>query len=121
MFWRSVFFSVILLAAGQSLPAQEASCLRDGCHQAITASKYLHGPVAAEQIGATGCVACHAPAGKACTPGSAGSFRPLAPAVQMCQTCHSRGTGTQHTVQQIDCLKCHDPHGSDRGQDLQRP
>jgi hypothetical protein len=121
MSWRSVFCSVILLAASQALPAHAVSCLEGGCHQEITASKYLHGPIAAEQIGATGCISCHVPAGKACAPGSAGSFQPLAPSVQMCQICHSRGAGTQHTLQKIDCLKCHDPHGSDRSQDLQRP
>jgi hypothetical protein len=118
---KSVLFGLILLAAGQTLPVLAASCLRDGCHQTITASKYLHGPIAAEQMGATGCVACHVPAGKDCSPGQAGSFRPLAPAVAMCQTCHSRGTGTQHSEKQIDCLQCHDPHGSNRTQDLQRP
>ncbi|MHB8791238.1 MAG: hypothetical protein ACYDBT_15320 [Desulfobulbaceae bacterium] len=121
MSWKWLLCSVILLAAFQARPIQAASCLSGGCHQTIAASKYLHGPIAAEQMGNTGCITCHIPAGKACAPDRAGSFQPLADSVRMCQTCHSRGTGTQHTGQQVDCLKCHDPHGSERGPDLPRP
>jgi hypothetical protein len=38
----------------------------------------------------------------------------------MCNICHTRGAGTQHTAKKIDCLKCHDPHGSDRSPEFQR-
>lgn len=120
MSWRAILFCFILLAAGQQ-PTLAASCLRGGCHQEIAARKYLHGPIAAEQSGNKGCVACHIPAGRECAPDRAGSFQPLAQSTKMCQVCHSRGTGTQHSIKQIDCLKCHDPHGSDHGTDLQRP
>lgn len=110
-----------LLAVGQAQPTQAASCLSGGCHQEIAARKYLHGPIAAEQADNKGCVACHIPAARECAPDRAGSFQPLAPSARMCQVCHSRGTGTQHSIKQIDCLKCHDPHGSNRSQDLLRP
>ena len=113
-------FALILFAAGPTLPLQAQTCLSSGCHQQIAAHKHLHGPVAAEQSGNHGCIACHVPAGQECTQSKKGSFKPLAPSVQMCQTCHSKGTGTQHSSKKIDCLKCHDPHGSDLGIDLQR-
>ena len=121
MYRKRLLSSIILLAVGQALPVLAASCLSGGCHQAISAGKYLHGPIAAEQSGNTGCVTCHIPAGRACAPGQAGSFQPLADSVRMCQACHARGTGTQHSLKQIDCLKCHDPHSSNRGPDLLRP
>ncbi|MHB8810199.1 MAG: hypothetical protein ACYC9M_09325 [Desulfobulbaceae bacterium] len=121
MNWRLIVFCFFLLAAGQVQPTRAASCLSGGCHQEIGARKYLHGPIAAEQAGNKGCVACHVPAGRECAQGRAGSFQPLAPSTRMCQVCHSRGTGTQHSSKQIDCLKCHDPHGSNRSTDLLHP
>ena len=117
---RSVLFCIILLAIVPALPVQAATCLSGGCHQQIVASKYLHGPIAAEQSGKKGCVACHVPTGRQCAANKAGTFKPLTPSVKMCQLCHAKGTGTQHSVKKIDCLKCHDPHGSDHGIDLQR-
>ncbi|MCL7489164.1 MAG: hypothetical protein M8357_13435 [Desulfobulbaceae bacterium] len=121
MLGKSAAVAILILTtavlAGKSAGA---SCLTGTCHQSLTATKYLHGPVAAEQAGATGCVACHVPAGKTCTANSKGSFKPLAPSLTMCRLCHSRGTGTQHSSQQIDCLKCHNPHGSNKNAELQR-
>jgi hypothetical protein len=120
MIWRLVRTTLILFAVIPALTAGAATCLSGSCHQAITASKFLHGPVAAEQMGNKGCLSCHVPAGRDCEPGRPGSFRPLAPSAQMCQRCHARGTGTQHSAKKIDCLKCHDPHGSDVGFELRR-
>ena len=112
----AIFILTIILAA----ESEAASCLGGNCHSILKAPKYLHGPVAAEQAGAPGCIACHVPAGKPCSQKSKGVFKPLAPVTKMCQMCHSRGTGTQHSVKKVDCLKCHDPHGSDKNAELKR-
>ncbi|RJX24566.1 MAG: hypothetical protein C4563_00145 [Desulfobulbus sp.] len=121
MSWKSLALVLTLLAIVAASPARAASCLAGGCHQDIAGRKYLHGPIAAEQMSGNGCAVCHVPAGKPCAPGKAGIFRPLEDPVRMCQRCHSRGTGTQHTSKKINCLKCHAPHGSDTSPDLQRP
>ena len=55
----SFFLSSQIVAAG---------CLTDQCHQNLAATKYIHGPVAAELAGGMGCVACHVPAGKNAPP-----------------------------------------------------
>ncbi|MDW7774200.1 MAG: cytochrome c3 family protein [Desulfobulbaceae bacterium] len=92
---------------------QASNCLTGGCHEKIIAGKYIHGPVAAEQAGAKGCITCHIPAGRECSENAAGSFQPLPPADTMCRMCHTRENDTRHTEKEQDCLKCHDPHGSD--------
>lgn len=116
LFFSAVFMSTLLC----NVQAGAATCLTGGCHQALTSQKYVHGPIAAEQAGAKGCVACHIPAGKKCTQAKAGSFKPLAQPDKMCRICHSRGNGSQHSAKKINCLKCHDPHGSDKGPELKR-
>ena len=113
----STFLLITIFISGVSVAS---TCLNGSCHTDISTKKYLHGPVAAEKAGAKGCVACHAPKGQGCAPGKKGSFKPLAKPIEMCQVCHSMGTGTQHSNQKIDCLKCHDPHGSDKNQELSR-
>ena len=112
--------TVCFLSFFLSSQAGTAGCLTGSCHQNLTSTKYVHGPVAAELAGGTGCVACHVPDGKTCSESKGGSFKPITTAMKMCQHCHSRGTGTQHTAEKIDCLKCHDPHGSDAGPELKR-
>lgn len=105
------------------LPAAQgstATCLTGGCHDALVDRKYLHGPVAAEQIGGRGCVACHVPDGEACSQDKGGRFRPLAAAELMCRLCHSKGATTTHTAENSQCLECHNPHGSDSGPELLR-
>jgi len=111
---------ILISASFQAGTGWSATCLTGSCHRELATLKYLHGPVAAEQMGGKGCVACHVPAGAPCSQGRKGVFRKLAPSIQMCEVCHSRGTGTQHSNQKIDCLKCHDPHGSDRDQEFSR-
>ena len=113
----STIFLIAICMSGESVAS---TCLSGNCHTDISAKKYLHGPVAAEKAGAKGCVACHVPTGKGCAKGKKGTFKPLAKPIEMCQVCHSMGTGTQHSNQKIDCLKCHDPHGSDKNQELTR-
>jgi len=117
---KVLFSGTILLIIFQVLQAQAATCLTGGCHQQLVSTKYLHGPVAAEQMGVKGCISCHVPAGRACTQTKGGVFKPMQPAYKMCQHCHSRGHGSQHTARKLDCLKCHDPHGSSRTPTLNR-
>lgn len=111
VFFLSLFLFCQVVAAG---------CLTGNCHQDLAITKYVHGPVAAELAGGMGCVACHVPAGSKCSNGKAGSFKPMTTSLKMCQLCHSRGTGSNHTAEKIDCLKCHDPHGSNSGPELKR-
>lgn len=120
MLVKSVTIAIFILATVLVIESEAASCLTGDCHKSLTAKKYLHGPIAAEMAGAQGCVTCHVPAGKPCSQGKKGAFKPLSPASQMCKICHAQGTGTQHSTKKIDCLKCHDPHGSDKSSELKR-
>jgi putative hemolysin len=113
MFFRILFAPALLILLPGMAGAGGDTCLTGGCHQALNEKKYIHGPVAAEQAGAAGCTACHVPAGRECSPDAAGVFEPPAPAETMCQNCHTVGNETQHTTEERDCLRCHDPHGSD--------
>ncbi len=107
----------ILLA---STPALSRTCLNGKCHQALTVSRHLHGPVAAEMAGAKGCIACHQSNGQACTKKRAGKFILAKQEKELCQLCHGKGTATEHTDSQTGCLHCHDPHGSDKSPNLLR-
>lgn len=113
-----ILFLAVVLPAGH---VRAATCLTGGCHSDLAAKKYLHGPVAAEQIGGQGCIACHIPNGELCSSARGGHFGPLPAAVEMCRFCHSQGSSTAHTAENRDCLGCHDPHGADSGPDLLRP
>jgi putative hemolysin len=106
-------FLVGLLGLAGRGEAASSVCLNGACHQALTKTKYLHGPLAAEMAGAKACVMCHLPAGPPCTATTKGSFK--LKGKEICQACHTKGTGTQHTQAEIEskCLKCHAPHGSD--------
>lgn len=103
-------FMTVILGAAQ---LQASTCLTGGCHDQIISHKYIHGPVAAEQAGVMGCVTCHIPGEKKCSANSAGNFKPMADSSTMCQMCHSKGNDTLHSAENIDCLQCHDPHGSE--------
>ncbi len=108
LFGKILFLGLIIL--GTEDLALAATCL-DNCHQPLVSTKYLHGPVAAEQAGAKGCIMCHQQSGKACTSNKAGKF--TLKKKDMCLLCHKKGTGTQHSATKDNCLKCHDPHGSE--------
>jgi hypothetical protein len=113
MSFKLLLTTVFLSAALGTVQLQARTCLTGDCHQALTSKKYIHGPIAAESAGALGCETCHIPAGKECSKSEAGEFRPLAPPITMCQICHAKGNDTLHSAKEMDCLKCHDPHGSD--------
>lgn len=110
-------FLLPLFFAGESEASQ---CLTASCHTALGETKYIHGPIAAEKAGGKGCVTCHVPNGPSCKKNKKGVYKILAPASLVCQICHTRGTGTQHSRKKIDCLKCHDPHGSNKNSSLSR-
>jgi hypothetical protein len=99
-------------------PAYAGTCLTESCHQNLAQTRYIHGPVAAESIRAGGCVMCHTPSDKKCTPNSPGKF--TLKTKDMCLACHEKGTGTQHSSKQVKCLSCHNPHGSNTSSYLLR-
>lgn len=116
MLKRVFFLSLATVAAGGFVTGGAwalQGCLSGSCHQDLTKVRYLHGPLAAEMAGAKACVMCHQPAGAKCTAGKGGSF--TLKSENLCQTCHDRGTGTQHSQSHVEakCLLCHDPHGSE--------
>jgi len=110
----------LLASASWGKAANGSVCLSGVCHQGLTKSKYLHGPVAAELAGAKACVMCHTPVGPPCTATSKGSFK--LKGREMCQTCHAKGNGSQHSQAGIEskCLRCHAPHGSDSSRQFLR-
>ena len=94
------------------------SCIAGGCHGQMVSLKFLHGPVAAEEAGAEGCVSCHEPTGSLCTARKAGAYKLKTQKDRLCMLCHERGTGTQHTRTRGQCLGCHSPHGSEESAKL---
>ena len=111
--------AVGLLALAAS-DAAAGNCTSGGCHRTITGSKFLHGPVAAEDTGGEGCIACHVPAGPPCASAKAGKFTYKTKKERLCLLCHERGTATQHTRSRADCLSCHNPHQSEQSASLLR-
>lgn len=115
MFVRLLVATIVVALFGLAGRGEAAGpgCLNGNCHQGLTKTKYLHGPVAAELAGGKACVMCHLPAGPACTATTKGSFK--LKGKEICQACHTKGTGTQHSQAEVEskCLKCHAPHGSD--------
>lgn len=109
-----------VLTVAATLPAVAGTCITGTCHASIVSANFLHGPVAAEEAGAEGCVSCHVPAGAACSSAKAGSFKFKTEQDRLCLLCHERGTGTQHTRTRVKCLSCHAPHGSDSSANLMR-
>ncbi len=115
--------ALVLAASGMALisgTAAAGTCIAGGCHKEIVSAKFLHGPVAAEEAGAEGCVSCHVPAGAACTPSKAGQYAMKTKEDRLCLLCHERGTGTQHTRSKAGCLSCHAPHGSEESYKMMR-
>lgn len=116
----AVIFLLALLALPERGIAAGSACLNGTCHQALTKTKYLHGPVAAEMAGAKACTMCHLLAGPGCTATKKGSF--VLKGKDICLACHTRGNGTQHSQAEVEskCLKCHAPHGSETSRQFLR-
>lgn len=119
---RAIFAACLVMLFSLTGRGEAATmgCLGGACHQGLIKPKYLHGPVAAELAGAKACVMCHLPAGAACTTTGKGIFK--LKGKDICQACHTKGTGTQHSQSEIEskCLKCHAPHGSDSSRQFLR-
>lgn len=117
-----LLYSAVLLLLPMGLPPVygETTCLSGGCHGALLRAKYIHGPVAAEQLQPGNCTMCHLPDGAECTSAAAGRFS-LNNGKKLCLTCHGGGTGTLHSDTKVMCLSCHDPHGSETSPYFVRP
>ncbi|TLN08511.1 hypothetical protein FDZ71_10365 [bacterium] len=94
--------------------ALAATCIDGGCHKYQVSYKFLHGPLAAEELGAGGCVSCHVPKGAPCTKKDAGIFEYADKKSDLCTYCHNKSTSTTHLDHNDDCLSCHSPHGSNK-------
>jgi len=115
----AIFLLALLGLAGRGEAATSA-CLNGTCHLALTKTKYLHGPVAAEMAGREACTMCHLHAGPECTATRKGSY--ILRGKDICLICHAKGVGTQHSQAEIEskCLNCHAPHGSDNSRQFLR-
>jgi len=113
-------FAAGFIAALVAAPAAAGTCVEGGCHTAQTDFRFLHGPLAAETLGAEGCASCHKSTGPACTASAKGSFKLAADRERLCTMCHEKSTGSDHTARNSGCLECHSPHGSDRDATLLR-
>lgn len=100
--------------------AQADSCVAGKCHDSVLAANRLHGPVAAEEAGLEGCVACHVPQGAPCTASRGGEYAFKAEGDALCFRCHDRITDEVHVQAKSPCLSCHDPHGSEDDDHLTR-
>jgi predicted CXXCH cytochrome family protein len=84
----------------------DASCSRPGCHAQLTATRWVHGPVAVGR-----CEICH----RAEDDPRAHRFRPPPRGGGLCRSCHHLAPSTGFHVHDpfaaSDCTGCHDPHG----------
>ena len=108
----SVACAVALLLGFAAL-SYAGSCIDGGCHEDKVDYKYLHGPLAAEEVVGNGCVQCHLPDGKDCTEDEPGSYKFMVPKEAMCVGCHEKSESPEHVARKKGCLACHSPHGSD--------
>lgn len=115
--------ALLTLTALYAFPAgaEAKSCIDGSCHAAQVQFKFLHGPLAIEQSGNSGCASCHKSAGKVCTPKSAGVFVLTEEKDKLCTHCHEKSESPKHVARVSDCVKCHNPHGSNSGITLLRP
>ena len=118
--WLMLGCTLLVTSALLPRPAAGGNCIGGSCHEAIVSQAFLHGPVAAEEAGAEGCVSCHVPEGPKCTPAKGGKFAFKTKEDRLCLLCHERGTGTEHTKARTRCLSCHSPHGSQASSTLMR-
>ena len=77
--------------------AKAPSCLTEKCHKPMLDKKFVHGPVAVED-----CQFCHVKVGEH-------KFKLAAKGEALCYVCHEKGHNKG-----VNCLGCHDPHGTDR-------
>ncbi|PLX40912.1 MAG: hypothetical protein C0609_11660 [Deltaproteobacteria bacterium] len=115
----SIFVAVAAFALAVGVASAD-NCLDGGCHADEVNYKYLHGPLAAEELGMEGCTSCHKPVGNACSADKRGDFEFAAAEKELCSICHGRSTATDHLQQHDNCLDCHSPHGSDDSSSMQR-
>ncbi len=81
------------------------SCATAECHTKVMSGRFLHGPTAQKQ-----CASCHVVDDVA-----KHTFRLVVPKNELCGYCHSltQRTVVHKPVTDGECVKCHDPHGSD--------
>ncbi len=86
---------------------QEKICSK--CHDAKGTKEFVHGPVAAGS-----CSPCHDPHG------SRFAYFQVATGKDLCLVCHSQNLSKKHIEerQNSDCVKCQDPHSSDKNYHL---
>lgn len=105
---------VALFLVGLAVPSLASNCVTGSCHAKQVGYKFLHGPVAQEQLTGTGCESCHMPTAKACTATAKGVFKFADEKDKLCTMCHEKSDSPDHVGRVNNCIKCHVPHGSDK-------
>jgi len=111
------FAAVLTLLSVTSLAS---TCVNGSCHAKTVQFKFLHGPLAAEQQVGGGCISCHKSSGAACTPAAKGVFTYAEAKDKLCMLCHDKSESPDHIGRTTNCLKCHNPHGSDKNMKMTR-
>lgn len=94
--------------------AYAGSCVTASCHGAVVKYKFLHGPLAMEPQTDRNCISCHVKAGKACTASTKGDFTFAEEKDKLCTMCHEKSDSPDHVGRVTGCIRCHNPHGSDK-------
>ena len=81
------------------------NCVTAECHTKIVAGRFLHSPTAQEE-----CDACHVDADV-----RKHTYNLVVTESELCGYCHTRSERTvvHKPVSDKECVKCHDPHGSE--------
>lgn len=88
--------AVFMSQAPTSASSDTSGCITGACHKGMLQPRFVHGPVAIQL-----CELCHKRTGEH-------AFGLEAAGEELCYLCHERGK-----AENVNCIKCHDPHGSD--------
>jgi predicted CXXCH cytochrome family protein len=97
------FLVFLFVAAVGFLPSAAGAgsgCVTDNCHAKLLDFKFVHGPAAVQD-----CAFCHEKVGDH-------KFRLVAKGPALCDICHEEDL-KKVGKKAGDCLKCHNPHGTD--------
>lgn len=103
-----IFAAMLGCSPALPTPAAAQTCIAGGCHQALVETRNSHQPAAAGD-----CLFCHRQKSAEHAQDSDTSFHLTFSGNRLCQQCHEDAAAVHASVAGIECLSCHDPHGSD--------